>query len=156
MASIKVFKAPKSISGNTNAPSIISNDNTIKYGYFEELYRLPSSIPIYGSTNLATGAAAAIYTVPNGYTFYLTNFSISSKGNSGIAGAFDIIWFYIDNVIIWQRQIFANTTNYNMTSDNLVFGIPLKLSEKQQLKGSVAIGNANADASYYGFLVKNS
>jgi hypothetical protein len=122
---------------------------TLQYGYFEELYRIPTTQQIT-SQNSSQGSTDTIYTVPSGFTLYITNITTGYFQTGVTAGA---VHLFLNEVESWRFQITGVAGFNNISSNNLP--IPFKLDAGQRIKMSSDSATLQFFASIIGFLVQN-
>ena len=157
MATYKVPKVAKvSQTYNTNPTT-----NEYSLGFFEYLARYGKLICIpYDFVGFPQGSGEFDYTVPNGFTFFITNIQTSGWINNNGAGAnFGASRVFIDNQTIYYHDMFVWAINNGQTfiihpstmSEN--YNIPLRAESGQKIK---LLYCTNDGIFVKGFLIENS
>jgi len=115
---------------------------------------------IFISVNLiSTSGNVTLYTIPEGYSLYLTGFSLTALKYT--AGAFSndgYVRFYgnstqITAFILWYQVGQASVVSVSNSQD---YSIPLKLLEKSTLYANITDASNACIGGFQGFLIKNS
>ena len=91
------------------------------------------------------------YTVPDGYSFFLTSVWATLSGTG--ADRVRHHTFYVDKYYIYTSRIYFSGICVNVLRD---FNLPIRINENCSLRFTDYNGNCEYGFGYHGFLVKNS